>query len=132
MLLYYVFDQIFATCVQFLEEFLLGAQRVSRMTPLEVDLLFQLSDLCGDKGRITGKTLDSIAPLEEGSMPYNIAFQQEVRESLCLVIVDHDVFFIFILLSRESDGGAMHRKNPDSLIFFLFPSFPFEFCFGQL
>ena len=24
-------------------------------------------------------------------------------------------FFIFILLSRESDGGAMHRTNPDSL-----------------
>ena len=24
-------------------------------------------------------------------------------------------FFIFILLSRESDGGAAHRTNPDSL-----------------
>jgi len=48
------------------------------MTPLEVDLLFQLSDQCGGKGRITGKTIDLIAPLEEGSMPYNIAFQQEV------------------------------------------------------
>ena len=25
------------------------------------------------------------------------------------------LFFIFILQSRESDGGAMHRTNPDSL-----------------
>jgi len=60
------------------EEFLLGAQRVSRLTPLEVELLFQLSDLCGDKGRISMKTLDMITPLEEGSMPYNIATQQKV------------------------------------------------------
>ena len=26
-----------------------------------------------------------------------------------------DFFFIFILLPRESDRGAMHRTNPDSL-----------------
>ena len=26
-----------------------------------------------------------------------------------------DNFFIFILLSRESGGGAMRRTNPDSL-----------------
>uniref|UniRef100_F6X4B8 EF-hand domain-containing protein n=2 Tax=Ciona intestinalis TaxID=7719 RepID=F6X4B8_CIOIN len=58
-------------------EFLLGAQRVSRLTPLEVDVLFQLSELCGGKGRITMRTLDMITPLEEGSMPYNIATQQE-------------------------------------------------------
>jgi len=61
------------------EEFLLGAQRVSRMTPLEVDLLFKLSDFCGGRhaGRINMKSLDLLAPLEEGSMPYNIAHQQE-------------------------------------------------------
>ena len=28
--------------------------------------------------------------------------------------VDLIDFYIFILLSRESDGGAMHRTNPDS------------------
>ena len=26
-----------------------------------------------------------------------------------------DDFFIFILLSQESDGDVMHRTNPDSL-----------------
>ena len=66
----------------FAEEFLLGAQRVSRLTPLEVDLLFQLSDLAGGKGRITMKTIDMLAPMEEGSMPYNIATQQEVCDRL--------------------------------------------------
>ena len=41
---------------------------------------------------------------------------------------DDDDFFIFILLSRESDGGAMRRTNPDSLrSYLLFPSFPVEF-----
>ena len=52
---------------------------MSRMTPLEVELLFRLSDLCGDKGHISEKTIDMIAPLEEELMPYNIAVQQEVR-----------------------------------------------------
>ena len=37
-------------------------------------------------------------------------------------------FFIFILLSRESDGGAMRRTNPDSLRSCLcFQVFPVEF-----
>ena len=30
-------------------------------------------------------------------------------------VLDDDNFFIFILLSRESDGGAMRKANPDSL-----------------
>ena len=38
-------------------------------------------------------------------------------------------FFIFILLSRESDGGAMHKTNPDSLISCLgFPVFRLNFA----
>ena len=31
------------------------------------------------------------------------------------IIIFWSDFFIFILLSRESDGGAMRRTNPDSL-----------------
>ena len=39
-------------------------------------------------------------------------------------------FFIFILLSRESDKCAMHRTSPDSpMTCSCLPSFPLEFCF---
>ena len=59
---------------------MLGAQRVSHLTPLEVDLLFRLNDLRGGKGRITMTTLDYMTPCDEGTMPYHIAAQQKVGE----------------------------------------------------
>ena len=31
------------------------------------------------------------------------------------IYIDDDDFFIFILLSREGDGDAIHWANPDSL-----------------
>ena len=42
-------------------------------------------------------------------------------------------FFIFILLSRESDGGAMRRTNPDSLRSYLcFQVFRLNFLLTSL
>ena len=41
--------------------------------------------------------------------------QMYVVQSVLPTYDDDDDFFIFILLSRESDGGAMRRTNPDSL-----------------
>lgn len=61
------------------EEFIVAAQRVSRITPIEADILFNLAMLVGErKGRVTMAELDEITAMEEGSMPYNIAAQQEV------------------------------------------------------
>ena len=46
------------------------------------------------------------------------------------VLID---FFIFILLSRESDGGAMGRTNPDSLKSYLcFQVFRLNFLLTSL
>jgi len=59
------------------DEFMLGAQRVCHMTPLEVDLLFRMADLNGGQGRIDMDIIDCITPLEEGTMPYHIADQQK-------------------------------------------------------
>ena len=47
-------------------------------------------------------------------------------------VLDDGVFFIFILLSRESDEDAMNRTNPEfqtRLGVALVPIFPLEFCF---
>ena len=48
------------------------------------------------------------------------ALRQAIGDSVVLNeltddLMINDDFFIFILQSRESDGGAMHRTNPDSL-----------------
>lgn len=71
----------------FAEEFIVAAQRVSRITPMEADILFNLAMLAGKrKGRVTMEELDEITAMEEGSMPYNIAAQQEVCVSSAEVV----------------------------------------------
>lgn len=62
---------------------MIACQRISRLTPLEVDILFTLSGLRKHGlhgGHLTMKDIDEIAPLEEGSMPYHIATQQDVSK----------------------------------------------------
>ena len=57
-------------------EFMIAAQRISQLTPMEVDILFTMSDLYEANGRITMKDIERITPFEEGVLPYNIASQQ--------------------------------------------------------
>uniref|UniRef100_A0AAY4DSQ9 EF-hand domain-containing protein n=1 Tax=Denticeps clupeoides TaxID=299321 RepID=A0AAY4DSQ9_9TELE len=62
------------------EEFIIAAQRFGQVTPMEVDILFQLADLSEPRGRVGLADIDMIAPLEEGSLPYNLAeVQRQVR-----------------------------------------------------
>ena len=63
------------------DEFMLASQRISRLTPLEVDLLFRMADLQGGQGRITMALLDNITPNQHGTMPYHIADQQKVTHN---------------------------------------------------
>ncbi|KAM9307829.1 electrogenic aspartate/glutamate antiporter SLC25A13, mitochondrial [Gastrophryne carolinensis] len=58
------------------EEFVLAAQRFGQVTPMEVDILFQLADLYEPRGRMTMADIERIAPLEEGALPYNLAEAQ--------------------------------------------------------
>uniref|UniRef100_A0A671R155 Solute carrier family 25 member 13 n=1 Tax=Sinocyclocheilus anshuiensis TaxID=1608454 RepID=A0A671R155_9TELE len=52
------------------EEFIIAAQRFGQVTPMEVDILFQLADLSERVGLVD---IEMIAPLEEGALPYNLA-----------------------------------------------------------
>ncbi|KAL1256029.1 hypothetical protein QQF64_014090, partial [Cirrhinus molitorella] len=55
------------------EEFIIAAQRFGQVTPMEVDILFQLADLSEPRGRVGLVDIAMIAPLEEGALPYNLA-----------------------------------------------------------
>ncbi|KAM4025128.1 electrogenic aspartate/glutamate antiporter SLC25A12, mitochondrial [Anomaloglossus baeobatrachus] len=55
------------------EEFANSANKFGQITPLEIDILYQLSDLFNATGRLTLTDIERIAPLEEGALPYNLA-----------------------------------------------------------
>ncbi|XP_070702985.1 electrogenic aspartate/glutamate antiporter SLC25A13, mitochondrial [Pempheris klunzingeri] len=55
------------------EEFIMAGQRFGQVTPMEVDILFQLADLSEPRGRVGFVDIEKIAPLEEGALPYNLA-----------------------------------------------------------
>ncbi|CAL8294259.1 unnamed protein product [Merluccius merluccius] len=64
------------------EEFIVAAQRFGQVTPMEVDILFQLADLSEPRGRVGMLDIEKIAPLEEGALPYNLAeVQRQGREA---------------------------------------------------
>ncbi|KAK1880892.1 Calcium-binding mitochondrial carrier protein Aralar2 [Dissostichus eleginoides] len=55
------------------KEFIVAAQRFGQVTPMEVNILFQLADLSDPRGRVGLVDIEQIAPLEEGALPYNLA-----------------------------------------------------------
>ncbi|XP_051872358.1 electrogenic aspartate/glutamate antiporter SLC25A13, mitochondrial [Pristis pectinata] len=59
------------------DEFMLAVQKLGQVTPMEIDILFQLSDLYKLRGYLTLADLKRIAPHEEGGLPYYL------RESEC-------------------------------------------------
>uniref|UniRef100_A0A667ZFE3 Solute carrier family 25 member 13 n=1 Tax=Myripristis murdjan TaxID=586833 RepID=A0A667ZFE3_9TELE len=63
------------------EEFIVAAQRFGQITPMEVDILFQLADLSEPRGRVGLVDIEKIAPLEEGALPYNLAEVQRQQQS---------------------------------------------------
>ncbi|XP_012891306.1 PREDICTED: calcium-binding mitochondrial carrier protein Aralar2 [Dipodomys ordii] len=62
-------------------EFALAAQKFGQVTPMEVDILFQLADLYEPRGRMTLADIERIAPLEEGTLPFNLAEAQRQKAS---------------------------------------------------
>uniref|UniRef100_A0A2K5LD13 Solute carrier family 25 member 13 n=1 Tax=Cercocebus atys TaxID=9531 RepID=A0A2K5LD13_CERAT len=63
------------------EEFVLAAQKFGQVTPMEVDILFRLADLYEPRGRMTLADIERIAPLEEGTLPFNLAEAQRQKAS---------------------------------------------------
>nr|XP_056717093.1 electrogenic aspartate/glutamate antiporter SLC25A12, mitochondrial [Euleptes europaea] len=55
------------------EEFSQSSIKFGQITPLEIDILYQLADLYNATGRLTLADIERIAPLAEGALPYNLA-----------------------------------------------------------
>uniref|UniRef100_A0A8C9TUS6 Solute carrier family 25 member 12 n=1 Tax=Scleropages formosus TaxID=113540 RepID=A0A8C9TUS6_SCLFO len=55
------------------EEFVHAANKFGQITPMEIDILYQLSSLHSPSGRLNLADIERIAPLEEGSLPYHLA-----------------------------------------------------------
>ncbi|XP_059962460.1 electrogenic aspartate/glutamate antiporter SLC25A12, mitochondrial isoform X3 [Mesoplodon densirostris] len=65
------------------EEFAQSAIRYGQVTPLEIDILYQLSDLYNATGRLTLADIERIAPLAEAALPFNLAeLQRQQSHSL--------------------------------------------------
>uniref|UniRef100_A0A8C4FB16 EF-hand domain-containing protein n=1 Tax=Dicentrarchus labrax TaxID=13489 RepID=A0A8C4FB16_DICLA len=62
------------------EEFVHAANKFGQITPMEIDILYQLSGLHSPSGRLNLTDIERIAPLEEGCLPHHLAeTQKQVR-----------------------------------------------------
>ncbi|KAK2858237.1 hypothetical protein Q7C36_006156 [Tachysurus vachellii] len=59
------------------EEFVHAANKFGQITPMEIDILYQLSGLHSQTGRLNLADIDRIAPLEEGALPFHLAEAQK-------------------------------------------------------
>uniref|UniRef100_A0A8C7PGQ7 Solute carrier family 25 member 12 n=1 Tax=Oncorhynchus mykiss TaxID=8022 RepID=A0A8C7PGQ7_ONCMY len=55
------------------EEFIFAANKFGQISPMEIDILYQLSGLHSHSGRLNVSDIERIAPLEEGALPYHLA-----------------------------------------------------------
>eukprot|EP00064_Thunnus_orientalis_P000247 superscaffoldBa00000013_g247 len=55
------------------EEFVHVSNKFGQVTPMEIDILYQLSGLHSHSGRLNLADIERIAPLEEGAIPYHLA-----------------------------------------------------------
>lgn len=53
-----------------------AANKFGQITPMEIDILYQLAGLHSHSGRLNHADIERIAPLEEGAMPYHLAEAQ--------------------------------------------------------
>uniref|UniRef100_A0A665VUK3 Calcium-binding mitochondrial carrier protein Aralar1-like n=1 Tax=Echeneis naucrates TaxID=173247 RepID=A0A665VUK3_ECHNA len=64
------------------EEFVHAANKFGQITPMEIDILYQLSGLHSPSGRLNLSDIERIAPLEEGCLPYHLVeIQKQVSVS---------------------------------------------------
>ncbi|RXM32249.1 Calcium-binding mitochondrial carrier protein Aralar2, partial [Acipenser ruthenus] len=60
---------------------ILAAQKFVQVTPMEVDILFQLAGLSESPGCVGLADIERIAPLEEGALPYNLTEAQRQQSA---------------------------------------------------
>uniref|UniRef100_A0A8D2ZTA4 EF-hand domain-containing protein n=1 Tax=Scophthalmus maximus TaxID=52904 RepID=A0A8D2ZTA4_SCOMX len=59
------------------EEFVHAANKFGQITPMEIDILYQLSGLHSPSGRLNLADIERIAPLEEGCLPHHLVESQK-------------------------------------------------------
>uniref|UniRef100_A0A674A2S0 Solute carrier family 25 member 12 n=1 Tax=Salmo trutta TaxID=8032 RepID=A0A674A2S0_SALTR len=68
------------------EEFIFAANKFGQISPMEIDILYQLSGLHSHSGRLNVSDIERIAPLEEGALPYHLAEIQKQVRYLCVCV----------------------------------------------
>uniref|UniRef100_A0A8C7ZYG9 Solute carrier family 25 member 12 n=1 Tax=Oryzias sinensis TaxID=183150 RepID=A0A8C7ZYG9_9TELE len=59
------------------EEFVHAANKFGQITPMEIDILYQLSGLHSPSGRLNLLDIERVAPLEEGCLPHHLVESQK-------------------------------------------------------
>ncbi|KAI1899533.1 hypothetical protein AGOR_G00062770 [Albula goreensis] len=62
------------------EEFVQAANKFGQITPMEIDILYQLSGLHAHSGRLNLSDIERIVPLQEGALPHHLADIQKQQE----------------------------------------------------
>ncbi|XP_076602428.1 electrogenic aspartate/glutamate antiporter SLC25A12, mitochondrial-like isoform X1 [Chaetodon auriga] len=90
------------------EEFVHAANKFGQITPMEIDILYQLVGLHSHSGRLNHADIERIAPLEEGAMPYHQAEaqRQHVHESRPIWLQAAESAYRFSLGSIAGATGA--------------------------
>ena len=88
-------------------EFMKAAERISQMTPLEVEILFAMADLNEADGKLTMSDIERITPFEEGVLPYKIVEQQSTGAEESFTFFNNSSSF-WLLWNLKKDWWRIH------------------------
>uniref|UniRef100_A0A3Q3VUK7 EF-hand domain-containing protein n=1 Tax=Mola mola TaxID=94237 RepID=A0A3Q3VUK7_MOLML len=88
------------------DEFVHAANKFGQITPMEIDILYQLVGLHSHLGRLNHADIERIAPLEEGAMPYHQAEAQRQVHSRPIWLQAAESAYRFTLGSIAGATGA--------------------------
>ncbi|XP_070770140.1 electrogenic aspartate/glutamate antiporter SLC25A12, mitochondrial-like isoform X1 [Enoplosus armatus] len=88
------------------EEFVHAANKFGQITPMEIDILYQVVGLHSHSGRLNHADIERIAPLEEEAMPYHQAEAQRQHKSRPIWLQAAESAYRFSLGSIAGATGA--------------------------
>ncbi|XP_078279430.1 electrogenic aspartate/glutamate antiporter SLC25A13, mitochondrial [Rhinoraja longicauda] len=88
------------------DEFMLAAQKLGQVTPMEIHILFQLSNLYKLRGYLTLADIKRISPQEEGVLPYYLRESQASGQSHSILNRLAESLYRFCLGSIAGAVGA--------------------------
>ncbi|CAN9497766.1 unnamed protein product [Ophioblennius macclurei] len=93
------------------EEFVHAANKFGQITPMEIDILYQLVGLHSHSGRLNHTDIERIAPLEEGDMPYHLAEthrQHDTSRSVWLQVAESAYRFTLGSIAGATGATAVY------------------------